>query len=162
MLLSGGTYKVSFRGHTDEDKVISNPYFLSFRSLFGSRMYGPPTGFSYMRAAWVSLFVRESSDPNSASYSFLMTYLSLPSSQLSLFLFLFTYNQTCCVVYTLDYSFIFHEDRKGTIWERSLEVSMYRRLNILIDIGHDFIHTPFYIFLLGIDFKVCFGGVCRS
>lgn len=63
MLLLRSTYKVSFRGHADEDKVISDSHFLSFRPLFGSRMYGPPAGFSYMKVLWVSLCVPESSDP---------------------------------------------------------------------------------------------------
>lgn len=48
MSMLGGTYKVSFRGHADEDKVISNSNFFSLRPLFGSGMYGPPTGFSYI------------------------------------------------------------------------------------------------------------------
>jgi len=41
-----GEVKVSFRGYADEDKVISNSNFFSLRPLFGSGMYGPPTGFS--------------------------------------------------------------------------------------------------------------------
>lgn len=65
MLVLGGTYKVSFRGHADKDEVIANSNLFSLRPLLGSGMYGPPTGFSYTKAPWVSGCFIEASVPNS-------------------------------------------------------------------------------------------------
>ena len=138
----GGTYKVSLRGHTDEDEVITNSNLFSLRPLLGSGMNGPPTGFSCTKAPWVSDCITEVSVPNSAPHP--------PSSCSESLKHTHTHTHTCThppdlnfylsisipvtPTSALEYVYHFHflYKQKDSVWRRTLEPKSYRSLWVFL------------------------------
>lgn len=141
--LVGSTYKVSFRGHADKDEVITNSNFLSLGSLFGSRMYGPPTGFSYINAPWVSHCFMETSVPKSVPHSPFSWEQSLKhtcANSRPQFLF-------SPIPARLSYHFHFFQWQENRVWERVVESRNYRSFWVfLIHIEKCFHHRYLQIF----------------
>lgn len=114
------TYKVSLRGHTDEDKVIADAHLLPLRSLFGSRMYGPPAGFSYTKASCVSHCFLEGSVPDFVLHfvfpddntSNTHTFSPALLLQISISLYLSPAQLASCMFLNSTTIFIFPKDKK--------------------------------------------------
>lgn len=133
MPVLGGTYKVSFRGHADKDEVISNSNFFSLGPLFGSGMYGPPTGFSYIETPWVSHCFIEAIVSNYVPHCFPWwgkhtISLLAPHPNLNFYL---TVSIPVNPMSAFAKSTILISSRDRQCWERVLEARSYRILSIL-------------------------------